>query len=99
MWYILEGFDAPDGLAKRPALREAHLVRARQLLSEGRLMVIGPMPAIDSPEPGPAGFIGSLLIAEFESIEAARAWLAEDPYALGGVFERTEVRPFIKVLP
>ena len=99
MWYILEGFDAPDGLAKRPALREAHLVRARQLLAEGRLMVIGPMPAIDSSEPGPAGFIGSLLIAEFESIEAARAWLAEDPYALGGVFERTEVRPFIKVLP
>ncbi|QYR52184.1 YciI family protein [Lysobacter soyae] len=99
MWYILEGFDAPDGLSKRPALREAHLLRARQLLAEGRLLVIGPMPAIDSPDPGPAGFSGSLLIAEFDAIEAARDWLAQDPYTTGGVFERTEVRPFNKVLP
>lgn len=99
MWYVLEGFDGPDGLAKRPALREAHLARARALLDEGRLLVIGPMPAIDAPDPGPAGFIGSLVIAEFDSIDSAREWLALDPYVTGGVFARTEVRPFNKVLP
>lgn len=99
MWYILEGFDGPDGLAKRPALREAHLVRARQLMAEGRLLVIGPTPAIDTPDPGPAGFTGSLLIAEFGSIAEARAWIEQDPYTTGGVFERTEVRPFNKVMP
>ena len=99
MWYILEGFDAPEGLARRPALREAHLARAKQLLAEGRLLLIGPMPAIDTPDPGPAGFSGSLVVAEFASLEAAREWIAQDPYTLGGVFERTQARPFNKVLP
>jgi uncharacterized protein YciI len=99
MWYVLTGKDAPDGLAKRKLARAAHLLRAKALVDSGRLLVAGPCPAIDSPDPGPAGFSGSLIIADFASLDDARAWLAADPYVTQGVFESWDVRPFVRVLP
>jgi uncharacterized protein YciI len=99
MLYVITGHDGPDALSARKRVRPAHLARARQLLEEGRLLIAGPCPAIDSPDPGPAGFSGSVIIADFESIESAREWVAADPYATEGVFASWEVRPFVKVLP
>jgi len=99
MLYVIIGRDAPDALAARKRVQPAHLARARQLLEQGRLVIAGPCPAIDSPDPGPAGFSGSVIIADFESIESAREWMAADPYATDGVFESWDVRPFVKVLP
>lgn len=99
MLYVLIGEDAPDSLATRMAVRPAHLARLEALRDAGRILLGGPMPAIDSPDPGPAGFAGSLIVAEFDSQAAAEAWLAEDPYVKEGVFARTIVRPFKKVLP
>jgi hypothetical protein len=81
------------------AARPAHVARLEALRDEGRLFAAGPMPAIDSPDPGPAGFFGSLVIAEFASQTAAEQWLADDPYVTQGVFARTSVRPYKKVLP
>jgi uncharacterized protein YciI len=81
------------------AARPAHLARLIALRDEGRLLLAGPCPAIDAEDPGPAGFSGSLVIAEFDSLEAARAWADADPYAEAGVYTRVEVRPFRKVLP
>lgn len=99
MFYALIGEDAPDSLATRMAVRPAHLARLEALRDTGRLLIGGPMPAIDSPDPGPAGFAGSLIVAEFASLAEAEAWLAEDPYVKEGVFARTIVRPFKKVFP
>lgn len=99
MLYVLIGEDAPDSLAARMAARPAHLARLEALRDAGRLFVAGPMPAIDSPDPGPAGFTGSLVIAEFGSLQEAEAWLADDPYVAAGVFVRTSTRPYKKVLP
>ena len=99
MLYVLTGEDAPGKLDARMAVRPAHLARLEALRDEGRLVVAGPMPAIDSPDPGPAGFFGSLVIAEFPSQGDAEAWLANDPYVTNGVFARTSVRPYKKVLP
>ena len=99
MLYVLIGEDAPDSLAARMAARPAHLARLEALRDAGRLFVAGPMPAIDSPDPGPAGFTGSLVIAEFGSQQEAEAWLADDPYVAAGVFVRTSARPYKKVLP
>lgn len=99
MLYVLTGEDAPGKLDARMAVRPAHLARLEALRDEGRLLVAGPMPAIDSPDPGPAGFFGSLVIAEFPSQTDAEAWLAADPYVMNGVFARTSVRPYKKVLP
>ena len=99
MFYVLIGEDAPDSLSARMAARPDHLARLEALRDEGRLLVAGPMPAIDSPDPGPAGFSGSLVIAEFGSLAEAEAWLAQDPYVLQGVFARTSARPYKKVLP
>jgi len=99
MLYVITGKDAPGALAIRKQVRPQHLARAQQLASEGRMVIAGPCPAIDSSDPGPAGFTGSVIIAEFESLEAARAWIAADPYATAGVFESWEVRPFVQVLP
>jgi uncharacterized protein YciI len=99
MWYVIIGKDAPNALEIRKRVRPAHLARARQLVEEGRMLVAGPCPAIDSPDPGPAGYTGSVIIAEFESLQDARAWVAADPYVTDGVFESVEVRPFLKVLP
>lgn len=99
MRYVLLGEDAPNSLDTRLSVRPAHLERIRALQAEGRLVLAGPMPAIDSPDPGPAGFWGSLIVAEFASQAEAEAWLAQDPYVLAGVFARTAVRPFKQVLP
>jgi len=99
MWYVITGKDAPDALAIRRRVRPAHLERARALAEAGRILVGGPCPAIDSPDPGPAGFSGSLIIAEFPTLQAAQEWIAQDPYVTEGVFESHEVRPFVKVLP
>lgn len=99
MFYVLIGEDAPNSLEKRMAVRPAHLARLEALRDAGRLLLGGPMPAIDSPDPGPAGFAGSLVVAEFASQAEAEAWLGQDPYVLEGVFARTSVRPFKKVMP
>ncbi|MHB1292274.1 MAG: YciI family protein [Sulfuricella sp.] len=99
MLYAIVGDDAPDSLEKRLTARPAHLARLDALQQDGRLTLAGPFPAIDSPNPGPAGFSGSLIVAEFESLEAARTWAEADPYLSAGVFERVTVKPFKKVLP
>ncbi len=99
MLYAIAGDDAPGSLEKRLAARPAHLERLKALQDAGRLLLAGPCPAIDSPDPGPAGFAGSLIVAEFESLAEAEAWAAADPYARAGVFARTTVRPFKKVFP
>jgi uncharacterized protein len=99
MWYVIEGYDGKDVLAQRLAARPEHLARLVALRDAGRLLLAGPCPAIDSEDPGPAGFSGSVVIAEFESLDAARAWAGADPYIAAGVYERVEVRPFRKVLP
>ena len=99
MWYAIEGHDAAGSLPARMAARPAPLARLTALRDEGRLLLAGPCPAIDAEDPGPAGFSGSIVIAEFESLEAARAWADADPYAEQGVYARVDVRPFRKVLP
>ena len=99
MWYVIEGYDGQDVLPKRLAARPQHIARLEALRDEGRLLLAGPCPAIDGEDPGPAGFSGSVVIAEFESLAAARAWADADPYIDAGVSERVEVRPFRKVLP
>lgn len=99
MLYAIIGEDAADSLSKRQAVRPAHIERLHQLQAEGRLLLAGPFPAIDSIDPGPAGFSGSLIVAEFDSLEAAQAWALADPYATDGVFTRVTVKPFRKTLP
>jgi len=99
MWYAIEGYDADDVLAKRLDARTAHLARLMALRDQGRLLLAGPCPAIDAEDPGPAGFSGSIVIAEFESLEAAQAWANQDPYVEHGVYARVQVRPFRRVLP
>jgi uncharacterized protein YciI len=99
MLYMIHGTDAPDSLAKRLAARPAHLERLQALLAAGRLVLAGPCPAIDSPDPGPAGFAGSLVVAEFPSLAEARAWADADPYVAAGVYAAVTVKPFRKVLP
>jgi len=86
-------------LDKRLQARPAHLERLHQLKSEGRLILAGPFPAIDSPDPGPAGFTGSLVVAEFGSLEDAQSWANDDPYVAAGVYESVVVKPYKKVLP
>ena len=99
MLYVLTGKDAPDSLARRRAVRAGHLARVRALSDMGRVVVAGPCPAVDSADPGDAGFSGSVIIAEFPSLKVAQEWLAGDPYVTEGVFESYEIRPFVKVLP
>ena len=99
MWYAIEGHDGSDVLGKRLEARAAHLARLHALRDAGRLLLAGPCPAIDAEDPGPAGFSGSIVIAEFESLEAARDWAAADPYVDAGVYTRVDVRPFRPVLP
>lgn len=99
MWYLIEGYDGADALPKRALARPAHLQRLHDLRDQGRLLLAGPCPAIDAEDPGPAGFSGSAVVAEFESLEAARAWADADPYVEAGVYARVEVRPFRKMLP
>ena len=99
MLYMIYGEDVPDSAAKRAAARPPHLERVQALVDAGRLVLAGPLPAVDSPDPGAAGMAGSLIVAEFESLAAAQAWIAGDPYVTQGVFARVTVRPFKQVLP
>jgi uncharacterized protein len=99
MLYMIYSEDVADSLAQRLATRPAHLARLAQLKAEGKLLLAGPLPAIDSNEPGNAGFTGSLVIAEFASLQAAQSWADADPYLAAGVYARSTVKPFKKVLP
>ena len=99
MPYAIVGEDRADSLAARLAARPAHLERLKALQEEGRMILAGPCPSIDSPDPGPAGFSGSLIVAEFPSLEAAKAWADADPYIAAGVYEKVIVKPFKKALP
>ena len=99
MYYSIVGTDVDNSLQARLAARPAHVERLKQLLSEGRLLVAGPNPAIDSSDPGEAGFSGSIIIAEFESLQAAQRWANADPYLETGVYANVVVKPFNKVLP
>lgn len=99
MWYAILSEDVNDSLAKRAAARPAHLQRLDILKQQGRLLVAGPHPAIDAPAPGPAGYSGSLVIAEFASITEARTWAGADPYVTAGVYAKVAVKPFLKALP
>lgn len=99
MWYAIVADDRVDSLSARLEARPLHLQRLQALQDEGRLLLAGPMPAIDSPDPGPAGFSGSLIVAEFESLDAAQAWADADPYVAAGVYASVRVRPFRQVFP
>ena len=99
MLYTIISQDKPGSLDRRLQARPAHLARLEALRSDARLILAGPHPAIDSPDPGAAGFTGSLVVAEFDSLEAARAWADADPYVAADVYERIIVKPFKKVFP
>ena len=99
MFYAIIAQDRPGTLEARLQARPAHLERLRQLQDEGRLLLAGPHPAIDSEDPGPAGFTGSLVVAEFPDLDTARAWAEADPYVQAGVYLDVAVKPFRKVLP
>jgi len=99
MLYAIVSIDVEDSLDQRMQARKAHLARLKQLQEEGRMVLAGPFPAVDSPDPGEAGFRGSLIVAEFDSLEAAREWANSDPYIEAGVYDHVNVRPFKQVLP
>lgn len=99
MLYAIIAEDADGSLDRRRQARPAHLERLQRLLDDGRLVLAGPHPAIDSEDPGPAGFTGSLVVAEFASLGQARAWAEADPYVDAGVYARVTVKPLRKVLP
>lgn len=99
MLYTIFAQDTPNSLEKRLAHRPAHLERLKQLQAEGRLLLAGPFPAIDSVDPGPAGYSGSLIVAEFPSLQEAQSWAQNDPFMLNGVYAQVDVRPFRKTLP
>ncbi len=99
MWYAIISVDVEGSLEKRRGARPDHLARVSALVDEGRLLVAGPHPAVDSTDPGPAGFTGSLVIAEFDSLEDAKAWAEDDPYVAAGVYSNVTVKPFKRVLP
>jgi hypothetical protein len=99
MWYVIYAEDVENSLALRMQARPAHLERISALVDEGRILVAGPTPAVDSEDPGEAGFTGSLIVAQFESLADAKAWADADPYVAAGVFKSVGVKPFKKVLP
>jgi len=99
MFYMIRGTDVPNSLERRQTARPAHVKRLEQLRDEGRLLLCGPLPAVESDDPGSAGFTGSLIVAEFESLAAARVWADADPYVAAGVYAAVEIQPFRKVLP
>lgn len=99
MWYLIYSEDIADSLALRQQARPAHLARLQALAEEGRLLVAGPNPAIDAEDPGVAGFTGSTVIAEFDSLAAAQSWADADPYVAAGVYASVTIKPFKKVLP
>ena len=99
MLYAFIAQDIENSLAKRLEARPRHVERLQQLKQEGRLIIAGPHPAIDNVDPGPAGFTGSLIIAEFASLEDAKQWASDDPYVHAGVYESVTVKPFVQALP
>ena len=99
MFYAIICSDVADSLDKRLSARPDHVCRLQELQDEGRLLIAGPHPHIDSEDPGPAGFSGSLIVAEFDSLESAQAWADADPYIAAGVYENVVVKPFKKVFP
>ena len=99
MWYMISSQDVENSLEKRMAARPDHVARLQNLADEGRLLIAGPHPAIDSENPGDAGFSGSLVVADFESLSDAQAWADADPYIAAGVYQSVVVKPFKRVLP
>ena len=99
MWYAIISEDVPNSLSKRQSVRSQHLARLEELKNAGRLLIAGPHPAIDSEQPGNAGFSGSLVVAEFPSLADAQTWADADPYISAGVYAQVLVKPFLKVLP
>jgi len=99
MWYAIMAEDVPSSLEKRMAARPEHLARLETLQDAGRLLLAGPFPAIDSTDPGPAGFTGSLIVAEFSSLEEAKIWANNDPFVIIGAYQHVIVKPFRKTLP
>lgn len=99
MLYAIIGQDVEDSLERRKGARPAHLERLKQLQTQGRLALAGPFPMIDSPDPGPAGFSGSLIVAEFDSLDQAQQWADADPYVAAGVYSEVTVKPFKQVFP
>jgi len=99
MLYAIISEDIENSLEKRLGARPAHIERIKKLVDEGRLVIAGPHPAIDSEDPGDNGFTGSLIIAEFDSLESAQEWANDDPYVKAGVFQKVNVKPFKNVLP
>jgi len=99
MLYAIQGIDNANSLEIRKQTRPAHIERLNGLKAQGRLILAGPHPAIDSNDPGPEGFTGSLIVAEFKDLEEAQAWANQDPYVNAGVYQKVSVKPFIKALP
>jgi uncharacterized protein YciI len=99
MWYAIYATDKENSLQKRIGARPAHLARLHELKDAGRLLLAGPFPAIDAEDPGPAGFSGSLIVAEFDDLQDAQAWAKQDPYVAADVYDDVHVKPFRKVLP
>ena len=99
MLYLIYSEDVENSLEKRLTVREHHLARLHELQQQGRLIIAGPCPAIDSNDPGEAGFTGSMIVAEFESLSEAQQWAESDPYIKAGVYENVTVKPYKKVLP
>ena len=99
MLYAIQGIDNTNSLENRKQARPAHIERLNALKAQGRLILAGPHPAIDSSDPGPEGFTGSLIVAEFNDLEEAQAWANQDPYVNAGVYQKVSVKPFIKALP
>ncbi|MGC2167299.1 MAG: YciI family protein [Gallionella sp.] len=99
MWYAIVGLDVPNSLEKRKSARAGHLARLQLLQNDGRLLLAGPFPSVDAEDPGLAGFTGSLIVAEFPSLESAQFWAKDDPYLAAGVYADVVVKPFKKVFP
>ena len=99
MWYVIYSKDRENSLQARQQTRSAHIARLEALLEQGRLLIAGPRPAMDASDPGPAGFLGSLVVAQFDSLEEAQAWADADPYVESGAYDSVEVSPFKRVMP
>ena len=99
MWYAIISEDVDDSLPLRASARQAHLARLQDLVAQGRVLIAGPHPAIDAEEPGEAGFSGSLVVVEFDSLDYAQAWADADPYVTAGVYAKVTVKPFKHILP
>ena len=99
MYYAINGTDVEDSLDKRLGARPAHIARLQELKNEGRLLLAGPYPTVDAEDPGEAGYSGSLIVAEFDSLEEAHTWAQADPYVGAGVYSNVSVKPFRKALP